>query len=224
MVIFCSTNKVYGENVNGIEVREDAGRYSFAPEWEAGIPETFSIDRCEHTPYGCSKLTGDIYAQDFGHLYGLRAGVFRMSCIYGTRQFGLEDQGWVAWFVIAALAGKPITIFGDGKQVRDVLWIEDLLRAYEAFIRGDFRVEVFNMGGGPRFTLSLLELLEIIREETGVKPAIAYAGWRPSDQKVYISDTRRAQRILDWTPAVAPREGVRRLIAWTRENLPRFAL
>jgi CDP-paratose 2-epimerase len=218
VVVFCSTNKVYGENVNGVEVREGPARHAFAPEWETGIPETFSIDRCEHTPYGCSKLTGDIYAQDFGHLYGLRVGVFRMSCIYGTRQFGMEDQGWVAWFVIAALAGKPITIFGDGKQVRDVLWIDDLLRAYEAFIRSDLAVEVFNMGGGPRFTLSLLELLEIIREETGIQPKVSYADWRPSDQKVYISDTRRAERMLGWDPQVSPREGVRRLIGWTREN------
>ncbi len=222
-VVFCSTNKVYGENVNGLEVRADGERYRFAPEWKTGIPESFSIDRCEHTPYGCSKLTGDIYAQDFGHLYGLRVGVFRMSCIYGTRQFGMEDQGWVAWFVIAALAGKPITIFGDGKQVRDVLWIDDLLRAYEAFIRSDLRVEVFNMGGGPRFTLSLLELLEMIREQTGGRPAITYADWRPSDQKVYVSDTRRAQRMLAWAPEVSPREGVGRLIAWARANIGRFA-
>jgi CDP-paratose 2-epimerase len=160
--------------------------------------------------------------QDFGHLYGLRAGVFRMSCIYGTRQFGMEDQGWVAWFVIAALSGQPLTIFGDGKQVRDVLWIDDLLRAYEAFIESDRQIEVFNMGGGPGLTLSLLELLEIIREETGIAPPLRHADWRPSDQRVYVSDIRRSREILSWEPQVAPREGVRRLIAWTRENLACF--
>ncbi len=222
-VVFCSTNKVYGENVNGVEVEEATTRYRFAHAWGDGIPETFSIDRCEHTPYGCSKLTGDIYAQDFGHLYGLRVGVFRMSCIYGTRQFGMEDQGWVAWFVIAALAGKPITIFGDGKQVRDVLWVEDLVRGYEAFIESDRCVEVFNMGGGPEHTLSLLELLEMIAEETGVRVEPAYADWRPSDQKVYVSDIGRIRRELGWTPQVTPRDGVRRLIGWTRDHLDLFS-
>lgn len=218
-VLFCSTNKVYGENVNQVPVVEEARRYRFDAPWEQGIPENFSIDRCEHTPYGCSKLAGDLYTQDFGHLYGMRCGVFRMSCIYGTRQFGMEDQGWVAWFVIAALTGRPITIFGDGKQVRDVLWIEDLLRAYEAFLKSDLPAGVFNIGGGPRHTLSLLELLEIIGEETGAAPEVGYGDWRPSDQKVYVSDIRQARERLGWEPRVAPREGVRRLAAWAREHL-----
>jgi len=221
-VVFCSTNKVYGENVNAVGVEEEQGRYRFPEAMRTGIPESFSIDRCEHTPYGCSKLTGDLYVQDYGHLYGLRTGVFRMSCIYGTRQFGMEDQGWVAWFVIAALAGKPITIFGDGRQVRDVLWVEDLLAAYEAYIEGDLDVAVFNMGGGPDQTLSLLELLGMIQELTGVAPQISFDNWRPSDQKVYVSDIRRAQELLQWRPQVQPREGVERLIAWTQENMERF--
>jgi CDP-paratose 2-epimerase len=221
-LVFCSTNKVFGENVNGIGVTEGEMHYRFPADYENGIPETFSIDRCEHTPYGCSKLTGDIYAQDFGHLYGLQVGIFRMSCIYGSRQFGMEDQGWVAWFVIAALSGKPLTIFGDGKQVRDVLWVDDLLAAYERFIENGEGVEVFNMGGGPGFTLSLLELLDIIESETGIRPEPAYSDWRPSDQKVYISDIRRAADVLDWKPTVSPAEGVKRLITWTRENRALF--
>jgi CDP-paratose 2-epimerase len=221
-VIFCSTNKVYGENVNAIGVADGDGPYRFPEPWTEGIPETFSIDRCEHTPYGCSKLTGDLYAQDFGHLYGLRVGVFRMSCIYGTRQFGMEDQGWVAWFVIAALTGRPITIFGDGRQVRDVLWIDDLLAAYEAFLTRGGTVEVYNMGGGREHTLSLRELLDEIARETGIRPAVSYADWRPSDQKVYVSDIRRARERLGWAPQVTPREGVRRLIEWTRANQARF--
>jgi CDP-paratose 2-epimerase len=224
VILFCSTNKVYGENVNGLEVIEEAQRYRFSDEWAGGIPESFSIDRCEHTPYGCSKLTGDIYMQDFGHLYGMRIGVFRMSCIYGTHQFGMEDQGWVAWFVIAALTGKPITIFGDGKQVRDVLWVADLVRAYEAFIETGSGVEVFNMGGGPEHTLSLHELLALIREQTGITPDLSYADWRPSDQKVYISDIRRAQAILKWKPQCRPAEGVRQLIEWTREHAALFGV
>ncbi|MBD3235169.1 MAG: NAD-dependent epimerase/dehydratase family protein [Candidatus Eisenbacteria bacterium] len=217
-VIYCSTNKVYGENVNSVGVAEEAQRYRFVEEWSHGIPESFSIDRCEHTPYGCSKLTGDLYVQDFGHLYGLRTGVFRMSCIYGTRQFGMEDQGWVAWFVIAALTGRPLTIFGDGKQVRDLLWVEDLVGAWEAFLESDARVEVFNMGGGPEYTLSLLELLERIEAETGIGVTPARADWRPSDQKVYISDIRRARERLGWAPAVSPSQGVARLIAWAQEH------
>jgi CDP-paratose 2-epimerase len=221
-LIYCSTNKVYGENVNAVDVVEEKQRYRFPSEWKTGIPETFSIDRCEHTPYGCSKLAGDLYVQDFGYLYGIRAGVFRMSCIYGTRQFGMEDQGWVAWFVIAALSGRPLTIFGDGKQVRDVLWVEDLVRAWEAFIDSKHHVEVFNMGGGPENTLSLLDLLEMIAAETGSPPAVAYDDWRPSDQKVYISDIRRARERLAWAPRVSPREGVAQLIGWTRDNLQRF--
>jgi CDP-paratose 2-epimerase len=221
-VLFCSTNKVYGENVNAIGVAEGDGRYRFPAAWSEGIPETFSIDHCEHTPYGCSKLTGDLYAQDFGHLYGLRVGVFRMSCIYGTRQFGMEDQGWVAWFVIAALSGLQLTIFGDGRQVRDVLWIDDLLAAYEAFIERGGSVEVYNLGGGPQHTLSLLELLERIAEETGMRPSVAYADWRPSDQKVYVSDIRRARDRLGWAPRVAPREGIHRLVEWARANPSRF--
>jgi CDP-paratose 2-epimerase len=221
-LLFCSTNKVYGDNVNAIGVEEGEGRYVFPAPWAEGVPESFSIDRCEHTPYGCSKLTGDIYVQDFGHLYGLRVGVFRMSCIYGTRQFGMEDQGWVAWFVIAALGGRPLTIFGDGRQVRDVLWIDDLLAAYEAFIERGAAVEVFNLGGGPAHTLSLLELLALIADETGIRPSIAYADWRPSDQKVYISDIRHARERLGWAPAVTPREGVHRLIDWTRAHAALF--
>jgi CDP-paratose 2-epimerase len=222
-VVFCSTNKVYGENVNALGVVEDGEGYRFPAQWAGGIPETFSVDRCEHTPYGCSKLAGDLYAQDFGHLYGLRVGVFRMSCIYGTRQFGMEDQGWVAWFVIAALSGRPLTIFGDGRQVRDVLWIDDLLAAYEAFIEGAGTVEVFNLGGGPEHTLSLRELLDRIAEETGIRPNVSYADWRPSDQKVYVSDIRRARERLGWEPRVAPREGVWRLVAWVRANAGLFA-
>lgn len=221
-VVYCSTNKVYGENVNGVGTREGKSRYAFAPPYETGIPEDFSIDLCEHTPYGCSKLTGDLYMQDYAHLYGIRTGVFRMSCIYGTRQFGVEDQGWVAWFTIAALTDRPITIFGDGKQVRDVLWVEDLVRAYDAFVRSDHPHGVYNMGGGPAFTLSLLELLDELAETTGKRVEPAFAAWRPSDQKVYVSDVRKAADKLKWRPTTAPREGVRALATWVGEHRDLF--
>ncbi|MFQ6063311.1 MAG: NAD-dependent epimerase/dehydratase family protein, partial [Methanosarcinales archaeon] len=160
-VVYCSTNKVYGDNVNTIKVIEKEKRYVFEDKFKNGIPESFSTDLCEHTPYGCSKLTGDIYCQDYGLLYGLKTGIFRMSCIYGTRQFGVEDQGWVAWFTIATILGKPITIYGDGKQVRDVLYIDDLVKAYDAFLNTN-NSAVLNIGGGARNTMSLLELLDLL--------------------------------------------------------------
>jgi CDP-paratose 2-epimerase len=218
VVIFCSTNKVYGDNVNKVPVREGKKRYKFTGKYRRGIDENFSIDLCEHTPYGSSKLSGDIYAQDYAHLYGLRIGVFRMSCIYGPRQLGLEDQGWVAWFTIAAIAGKPITIFGDGKQVRDVLYVTDLVEAYDLFRESNIKYGVYNIGGGYKNTLSLLELLDILKQEGGRKPLCRFKGWRPSDQKVYISDLTRIKKELNWRPRTTCREGVSGLISWVKDN------
>jgi CDP-paratose 2-epimerase len=222
-VVFCSTNKVYGENVNRLPLTEGETRWAFAGEAASGVSESFSTDLCEHTPYGCSKLTGDLYMQDYAHLYGIKTGVFRMSCIFGTRQFGMEDQGWVAWFTIAARTGKPLTIFGDGKQVRDLLWVDDLVAAYRAFLGSDHPHGVYNMGGGPRNTLSLLELLEQLEGWLGRKVPVTFADWRPSDQKVYVSDISKAQAQLGWTPRVDPAEGVRRLAAWVEEHQSLFA-
>ncbi|MFH0714665.1 MAG: GDP-mannose 4,6-dehydratase [Candidatus Diapherotrites archaeon] len=217
-ISYCSTNKVFGENVNGIPVVEKEKRYAFDSEHSDGISETFSIDSKEHTPYGCSKLAGDLYVQDYGQLYGLRTGVFRMSCIYGTRQFGLEDQGWVAWFAIAAITGKPVTIFGDGKQVRDVLYVTDLVKAHASFLESKHKSDVFTTGGGKENTLSLLELLEILEEKLGKKIPVSFSDWRPSDQKVYISDTRKLRKELGWKPEVSAREGVSKLFEWAKEN------
>jgi len=219
-ILFCSTNKVYGDHVNRIPVREDGDRYAFDDaSYAKGIPETLGTDRCHHSPYGASKLAADLYVQEYAHTYGLRAGIFRMSCIYGPRQFGMEDQGWVAHFAISALLGKPITIYGDGKQVRDVLFVDDLVRAYEAFVAraSHLRGEVFNVGGGPEFTLSLLELLGILEGSLGRKIPVAYADWRPADQRVYVSDIRRAKEALSWSPRIGPIEGVKRMLAWLEE-------
>jgi CDP-paratose 2-epimerase len=219
-LVFCSTNKVYGERVNNVKVVEGERRYNFEEKHATGISEDFGIDLCGHTPYGCSKLTGDVYVQDYAHTYGLKTGVFRMSCIYGTRQFGIEDQGWLAWFTIATLTGKPITIYGDGKQVRDVLFVTDLVRAYEDFIErsNQLRGEVFNMGGGPNNTLSLLELLSLLKELTGRESKMSYSDWRPADQKVYITDIEKAKKQLDWSPTVNPRQGVKALADWVANN------
>lgn len=213
-VVICSTNKVYGENVNQIPIQELKSRYTFK-KLKTGIPETLGVDLCEHTPYGCSKLTADLYAQDYARLYGLKVGVFRMSCIYGTRQFGVEDQGWLAWFTIAAITGKPVTIFGDGKQVRDILWVEDLVRAYDAFLRSKHRHIVVNTGGGPKNTLSLLELLELLKQ-AGYPLKPKFAPWRPSDQKVFISSISKIHKLLDWTPQTSPSSGVDSLLKWVK--------
>ena len=167
-------------------------------------------------------MTGDIYVQDFGHLYGLRTGVFRMSCIYGTHQFGMEDQGWVAWFVIAALQGAPLTVYGDGKQVRDLLWVEDLVRAYEAFLDRGPRMGVYNLGGGPELTLSLRELLAHLEARLGRPVPVMPGPWRPSDQKVYVSDIRHACAGLGWTPLVTPQQGGDRLFDWGVAHEPLF--
>ncbi len=222
-VIYCSTNKVYGANVNRVPILQQEKRYAFGEPYTRGIDEAFGIDLCEHTPYGCSKLTGDLYVQDYGHLYGLRTGVFRMSCIYGTRQFGMEDQGWVAWFILAALTGAPLSVFGDGRQVRDVLWVDDLVRAYEAFFLRGPQIGVYNMGGGPEMTLSLLELVDQLEARLGHPVQYGIGPWRPSDQKVYISCIDRARAELGWEPRVTPSEGVDRLIAWARQRIELFA-
>ncbi len=218
-IVFCSTNKVYGDHVNAIPVREEATRYVFSdPAFKLGIPESFETDRCHHTPYGASKLAADLFVQEYARSYGLRTGVFRMSCIYGTRQFGMEDQGWVAHFALSAFFGKPLTIYGDGKQVRDVLFVESLVDAYEAYVERSRQLggQVFNMGGGARFTMSLRELLSILEDELGRKIPVAYGDWRPADQKVYVSDVRQASKELGWKPRIRPEDGVVRILRWIR--------
>ncbi len=222
-IIFCSTNKVFGDNVNKIRVVEKPDHYEFEQSFKNGVPEFFSIDNCEHTPYGVSKLTGDLYAQDYAHIYGLKTGVFRMSCIYGARQLGVEDQGWVAWFVIATLLGKPLTIYGDGKQVRDVLYVTDLVELYDKFLKSSLKHGVFNTGGGPKNTLSLLQLLGLLEKLTGKRSKISYSDWRPSDQKVFVADISAAKKALGWEPKVSPEEGVRKLVEWAKANIDIFS-
>ena len=222
-VAYCSTNKVYGENVNTIPIEEKESRYAFADKkYENGVPEEFLVDRTWHTPYGCSKLAGDLYVQDYASTYGLKTSVFRMSCIYGERQFGVEEHGWMAWLTLATKLNKPITIYGDGKQVRDVLYVGDLARAFGMFLNSGLKREVFNIGGGPSNTLSLLELLDLLEHIVGNKPKISFADWRPADQKVYISDITKAREKLGWSPAVSPEIGVRKLASWISDNIRIF--
>lgn len=221
VIVYCSTNKVYGENIDAVPLKELKTRYTYAHR--AGIDEAMLTDLTGHTPYGVSKLTGDLYTQEYAHIYKMKTGVFRMSCIYGARQFGFEDQGWVAWFIIATLKNKPITIFGDGKQVRDLLYAEDLVRGYEAFINSPLKYGLFNIGGGPDNTTSLLEFVDEIERVLGKRPKITFSDWRPSDQKVYISDISRIKKVLNWQPKISVKEGIGRLTKWVVENESYFS-
>ena len=215
-VVVASTNKVYGNNVNDVPVREAEHRYWYDdPDFEEGIPESLSIDGCEHTPYGTSKLAADLYVQDYAARNELRAAAFRMSCIYGPRQFGNEDQGWVAHFAISTVNGEPLTIFGDGKQVRDVLYVKDLIRAYDAFLSDpDDKPAVYNMGGGSENTTSLLEFLDLLEAKTGERTDVTFDEWREGDQKVYVSDISRARERLGWEPRVDFDDGIERFLEW----------
>jgi len=219
IIIFTSTNKVYGNNVNKIPLIKKETRYEFADsKYKNGIPEDFPTDADEHTPYGSSKYAADIYVRDFSTIYGLTTVTFRMSCIYGIRQFGNEDQGWVAHFIISSFFNKPTVIYGDGKQVRDVLFIDDLIRAFELACQNIEKTKgkVYNIGGGIKNTMSLLELLDLLKN-LGLKPKYTFDDWRPADQKVYISDVKKTIE-FGWKPKISPEEGVKKLLDWVMEN------
>ncbi len=220
-VIYSSTNKVYGE-MEGLAVEEGETKYRYT-DLPYGVPETQPLDF--HSPYGCSKGAGDQYVRDYHRMYNLPTVVFRQSCIYGPHQFGIEDQGWVAWFVIAALTGRPITIYGDGKQVRDVLFVEDLLDAYDLALENMDKAagEIYNIGGGPGKTLAVWkEFGPLLEEALGKEIPVTWEEWRPGDQRVFIADICKAQRDLGWSPHTSPEEGITRLIAWARENRDLF--
>ena len=216
--VYASTNKVYGA-LESVEVVEGRTRYEI-PQLPFGVPETAPLDF--HSPYGCSKGAGDQYVRDYARIFGMRTVVLRQSCIYGPRQYGHADQGWLAWFVRAAIAGTPLTICGNGKQVRDVLFIDDLLDAYEAVVEHIDRTagEAFNVGGGPASSVSLWpELAPLLEQLTGNRPEVSYADWRPGDQKVYISDIRKIQERVGWSPRTSLPDGLARFTAWLREEL-----
>jgi CDP-paratose 2-epimerase len=213
-LIYTSTNKVYGA-LNDIGLVRTGTRY--APVnllYRNGVSETRPLDF--HSPYGCSKGAADQYVLDYARIYNIPAAVFRMSCIYGPHQFGTEDQGWVAHFLIRALENRPLTIYGDGAQIRDVLFIDDLV---EAFLLAQNRLReisgcAFNIGGGSRNTLSLLELIRIVDDLSGSETSLSFEPWRPGDQRYYVSDYRSFQNAAGWEPVVGVAEGVRRLRDW----------
>jgi CDP-paratose 2-epimerase len=201
-----------------VGIVEQDTRYAYA-DFPHGIPETMPLDF--HSPYGCSKGTGDQYMIDYARIYGLRTLVYRQSCIYGRRQFGVEDQGWVAHFVIAAVMNRSISIFGDGKQIRDLLHVSDLIRAYELGIEkiDDLRGQALNIGGGPANTLSIwAEFGPLLAELTGREIPIQRGDWRPGDQRVFVADICQAQEKLGWQPTISPANGIRDLYEWVSAN------
>jgi len=217
VVIYASTNKVYG-GMEDLIIKEDQSQYYYK-DFPYGISEERYLDF--HSPYGCSKGSGDQYVRDYARIYDLRTIVLRQSCIYGPRQFGVEDQGWVAWFIIAAILNKTISIYGDGKQVRDLLFIDDLLDVYDLSIEKAeiAHGKVFNIGGGPQNTMSVWSQFGPILTEVFNNPInVKFGDWRPGDQRIYVSDIRKVNSILGWKPKTTVKAGIQILADWVKEN------
>ena len=214
--IYASTNKVYGR-MEELRVSENESRYEL-PDLSQGVSESRPLDF--HSPYGCSKGAADQYVRDYWRIYGLPTVVFRQSCIYGQHQFGIEDQGWVAWFTIATILKKPLTIFGNGKQVRDVLFVDDLIRAFDLAWQKieKSQGQVYNLGGGPSNSISLLEFLALLEKISKCSIEPSFSDWRPGDQPVYISDIRKVQQDLNWRPQVSIEKGLKSLVTWVEKN------
>jgi CDP-paratose 2-epimerase len=218
VVLYTSTNKVYG-GLEHLRVIERCSRYEFE-NLPQGVAETCPLDF--HSPYGCSKGAADQYVRDYYRIYGLPSIVFRMSCIYGPHQFGNEDQGWVAHFCLTGIHGGHLTIYGDGKQVRDLLYVDELvelmLRAYKNINRT--AGQVFNVGGGPANTISVwTEFRDVLRPLIGNLPSMNFDEFRSGDQKIYVSDIRKAQTQLGWAPSVKIEEGLGMLIdSWKMDR------
>jgi CDP-paratose 2-epimerase len=214
-LLFTSTNKVYGAMS---ELPLGEGPFSYAPTDPVvrhnGLSEATPLNF--HSPYGCSKGCAEQYVLDYSQTYGLRSTVFRMSCIYGPFQRGNEDQGWVAHFAAALLRGDPIRIYGNGKQVRDLLFVDDLIDAMFLALNNieEASGRAFNIGGGPANALSVLEVIALLGELQGVAPAILFDQWRRADQRYYVSDTSRFQKLTRWSPKTRPRQGIRKLCEW----------
>lgn len=217
VLFYSSTNKVYGK-LEKVDVIEKKSRYVFKDT--QGISEEYPLDF--HSPYGCSKGAADQYVRDYARIYGLRTVVFRQSCIYGPHQFGVEDQGWLAWLIIACLSKKPITIYGNGKQVRDILYIDDLIHAYELALKNINRTsgKIYNIGGGPQNTISVWHELRPILESLLKRPIkVSFSDWRPGDQPIFVSDISKAKKDFQWEPKTNIYEGITKLHQWFQNNL-----
>jgi CDP-paratose 2-epimerase len=214
-LVFTSTNKVYG-SAGHVPLVEGTHRYepSDGHRWAAGFAENTPLQFC--SPYGCSKGAADQYVLDYARSFGLPAVVLRMSCIYGPRQFGNEDQGWVAHFVKRSVNAEPIAIYGNGKQVRDLLFIDDLVDALICCRRdiGELAGQAFNIGGGAANSVSLLEVVDLLEELTGERPSLYFDSERVGDQRYYVSDTRAFRSKTGWSADTSVREGLRELHLW----------
>ena len=220
ILLNASTNKVYGV-MKDLKIVQHDKRYKYQ-NIPYGISEEHPIDF--HSPYGCSKGAGDQYVVDYARIYRMRTVNFRQSCIYGPRQFGVEDQGWVAWFIICAVLDKIITIYGDGKQVRDLLFVDDLTNCYLKAVEliDNISGQTYNLGGGLENSLSVLELIKLLEEFLSRKINYTFADWRPGDQRVFICDIKKAKQDLGWEPNVSVKEGVHKLLTWVLDNKSLF--
>ena len=219
IVVYASTNKVYGD-LEDQEIVEEPTRYVL-PGLPHGIPETAALGFT--SPYACSKGAADQYVLAYADTYGVPAVSFRQSCIYGPRQMGVEDQGWAAWLILAGALGRRATIYGDGKQVRDLLYVGDLVDAYLAVVESiaETTGRAYNIGGGPDFAVSIWrEFSELVRELGHKPPDVTFGPARQGDQRVYVSDTRRATADFGWAPSVSPREGLAQLAEWIAAAAP----
>ncbi len=229
-VVYASTNKTYPLH-SGWALDSASSRYIWQPrDWrENGFPIHGELSHPDHlggsrTPYGTSKYVGDLLMQEYYHTYKIPTACFRMSCIYGTNQvLSFEDQGWASWFCIAAMKGLPLKIYGDGKQVRDMLYVEDVVKAYDSFASSNTVTHgVWNIGVGPKNTLSLNECIAFLEEELSTKSDVSYHDWSPSDQRIYTSDIRPLKDELGWEPIVPPEEGLRRIIRFYGQHMDLF--
>jgi CDP-paratose 2-epimerase len=219
-VLFASTNKVYGRLLQDDAVARADQRYVPTDErLAAGVPETEPLDL--YSPYGCSKGAADQYVRDYSRVFGLRTAVLRMSCIYGPRQFGTEDQGWIAHFLLQAMRGHPIVIYGDGYQVRDALFVDDAVAAWLRMLEriNGTAGRIFNLGGGPANAVSLREMMSLIAELRGAAPDVRFDARRPGDQPWYVSNVGAISAALDWAPRTPLRRGLRALHHWLEDRL-----
>ncbi len=219
-VIYCSTNKVYdGEKINAIPIKQIEARYTYDdPRYKYGIPPDFPVDGGDHSCYGVSKLAGDIYSQEYARNMGVPTVVNRMSCLAGRWQMGVEEQGWVAWFVFAAISGKTINIYGNGKQVRDILDADDLARLLELQLAeiNVHKGKVYNVGGGNRNTLSLLECVNYLNKKLNINIPLKFHPWRVADHRVYVSDISKLESF--WKPKTTPYQVLDKIYQWAIEH------
>ncbi|MGM0468219.1 MAG: GDP-mannose 4,6-dehydratase [Promethearchaeati archaeon] len=217
-LIYFSSNKVFGENINNLNMVEKETRYEFQDSEFLGIPESFPVDQSQHSPYGISKLCSDLYIQEYGYTYGLEFIILRMSCICGPRQLGVEAQGWINHLIFSAIKDKTINIYGNGKQVRDILFINDLLKIFKLILENKIKNEIYCIGGGKDNTISILELINLLEKILEKKIHYKFQEWRKADQKIYFSDITKAKQDFNWSPKISPEEGIKKIIKYYRKS------